>query len=314
MKQYEPIFFGGKETPWDRRRWKGGSAPTSSTTVAQNFSPEEAAARKAVMDQAAAVFNQNNQQLSNSPYPGSVPVGASAATGQAMGAATQAAGSQQQMAGMLPQAQQFGLQGVLDPSSNANLQKYIESAVRPITESYLDPGGVMSQIRSDFGAGQSGGSSRQALAEGVAAGRYANAVGDTTSKIVQGAYDKGLDTFSRTLALTPQTMNSLTTPASTLGAVGATQEGYQQAQNDYAANSRMWDLNAPWLPVQNYANIVFGGASPGTTTTQTGALPQRNYVAGALGGAATGAAVGSMIPGVGTAVGAGAGLLMSLFQ
>lgn len=291
----------------------GSKAPSSSTSVTQNFSPEEAARRALVMDEASRVFSQTQGQIANSPFPGAAPVDPSAATQQALGNAMQAAQGQQNLAYMLPNATQFGMQDVLNPASNQSLQAYMRASLRPLTQSYLDPGGVMSQIRSDFGAGQAGGSSRQALAEGVAGGRYAQAAGDMLAKISNDAYGKGLDTFARTLALTPQTMQALTTPASTLGAVGATQEGYQQAQNQYAADRALWNLNAPWLPVQNYANIVFGGSNPGTTTTQTGSLPQRNYVAGALGGAATGAALGSVIPGLGTTAGAGLGALLSLF-
>jgi len=47
-----------------------------------------------------------------------------------------------------------------------------------------------------------------------------------------------------------------------------------QQLEDYLSNSRMWEYNAPWLPLQNYANIVFGNATPTTTTsTDQGSNP-----------------------------------------
>ena len=64
------------------------------------------------------------------------------------------------------------------------------------------------------------------------------------------------------------------------------------------------------LPGSIYANIVYGGASPSTTSTSSGEAVKKNRAMGALGGAASGAAIGSAVPGIGTAVGAVAGGLL----
>jgi hypothetical protein len=61
-------------------------------------------------------------------------------------------------------------------------------------------------------------------------------------------------------------------PVSTLFGVGAQMEGLAQEEAAYLANQNMWNLNAPWAPLQNYANIVYGGASPSTTSTSSGEL------------------------------------------
>jgi hypothetical protein len=165
-------------------------------------------------------------------------------------------------------AVRFGLNDVLYPSTNPALQDTINAAIRPITESYVDPGGVMSQIRSGAVAANQYGGSRQGIAEGIAAGRYADAIGDTAAKIATEGYGKGLDTFSRTLAFAPQALEAGMLPANVLGAVGAQNEALTAEMEQYAANARMWGLNAPWTPLQNYASIVFGGANPTTVASQ----------------------------------------------
>ena len=105
-------------------------------------------------------------------------------------------------------------------------------------------------------------------------------------------------------------MNLNNMPVSTLSGVGAQMEGLGQEEAAYLANQNMWNLNAPWAPLQNYANIVYGGASPSTTSTSSGEAVKKNRAMGALGGAASGAAIGSAVPGIGTAVGAIAGGLL----
>jgi hypothetical protein len=150
---------------------------------------------------------------------------------------------------------------------------------------------------------------------GVAGGRYLDTIGDISSRMHSDAYNKGLDTFSRTMALAPQNIQAQTIPAQTASAVGQQQEGYVQQQLDYDAAVRQWGMNAPWAALQNYANIVYGGSSPGTSSTSFSSGGGSGSTAmTALGGAAMGASIGSMIPGIGTAVGAGVGLMMGLFS
>jgi hypothetical protein len=211
------------------------------------------------------------------------------------------------------QAGQFGLGDVLFPETNPALRATQAAAIRPVTEAYTDPGGVFSNIRTgSMLAGGQGASTRQGIAEGVAGGRYLSTIGDISAKIASEGYAQGLDTFEKSLALAPQTFALGTQPAAVASAIGAQQEAFGQAQEDYNAAARSWALNAPWMPLQNYANIVFGGGSPGTQTVSTGAAPRSNSALTALGGAATGAYIGSVVPGIGTTVGAGIGLLAGL--
>jgi hypothetical protein len=207
-------------------------------------------------------------------------------------------------------------------------QAAIDAATRAITESYTDAGGIMGQIRTgSLDAGQFG-SSRQGIAEGIAAGRYFDSIGDTAAKIANehqlqdprlatdvalglagmntdlartqmgiegqtknnlmsnlsglteqqiqaltaltgglqnelgGMYGQDADTFSRVLAFAPQALDTGLMPSNILSGIGAQNEMQQQQINDYLANAAMWDYNAPWTPLQNYASIVFGGANP----------------------------------------------------
>jgi hypothetical protein len=246
----------------------GGGGKSTSTTI--NYDPAEVPYRKFTMEEAQRIYNNNAEQMSTGGYPGSKPVGQSDATLAAQQMAIQNAyGAQNQVSGM-QNAVNWGLTQAQDPANNPYLQNAITAAVRPITESYTDSGGVMSQIRDGAGMAGQYGSSRQGIAEGLAAGRYADAVGDTSAKLSYDAYEKGLDTFAKTLAFAPEAMNAGMTPSTWLSGVGAQQENYQQELENYQAASREWGLNAPWLPVQNLAQIVLGLNPTGTTTTTSG--------------------------------------------
>ena len=290
----------------------GGSGGGSSTTTQQNYSPEEAARRAQVMGEAERIYNQTAPSMSSASYPGEQPVPFSVPSVAAQNLGVYQAGQQQIGAHLANQAMEYGLTGAMDVQNNPYLQSAITAALRPTTQQYVDPGGVLSSIRTNAtDSGQFGGV-RQGVAEGIAAGRYTQNAMDMAGKMASSAYDKGQDTFARTLALAPQTMAMNNLPVSTLSGVGAQQEGVAQEEAAYLANQNMWNLNAPWAPLQNYANIVYGGASPSTTSTSTssGGAVKKNRAAGALGGAASGAAMGSTFGPYGTAIGAVAGGLL----
>lgn len=273
---------------------KGGG---SSTSVTQNYSPAEAAQRARVMSEAGRLYNATQEQISSSPYTGAqvVPYSSDTLTGQNL-ARTSANTIAGDINPSLVNATQFGLSDVMDVNSNPYLQSAISAAVRPITQSYTDPNGVMSNIRAEsmFNGGQ-GKSSRQGLAEGVAAGRYAQAIGDTAARMASDGYGQGLETMSRTMGLLPQVTGTLNQPSQLYDAVGSQNEGLAQAQENYFADSRNWDLNASWMPLQNWANIVYGGSGPtSATSTTSGGGSQRNPLLGAAGGALTGYQLGTM--------------------
>lgn len=299
----------------------GGSGDSQNTTTAttMNFSPEEAARRTQVMDEAQRMYWATAGQTGSSQYPGSAPVAVSAETyagqdltrmgaQQVLGGVNQtlAANAQagqgvakQQAVGdaqnnVMAQGLGYGLNGAMNVQNNPYLAQAMQAAIRPITESYTDPGGVMSGIRTNASQMGQVGSSRQGVAEGIAAGRYAQAVGDTTAKMGTAAYDQGQKTFSSALSNVPTWMNAsqgnaqlgidyqkamgsglqnLTSAAQAPGAmysgIGAQNENIAKEWADYAANQRMWGINAPWIPLQNYAGIVYGGSAPSTSSSSS---------------------------------------------
>lgn len=295
----------------------GGDPPApaqSTTTVQQSYSPEEQAARSKVMGAAESIYNTQQPLWSTITNPAADPVGASASTLQAQQMVLDAAqGSGQTMANNASGALNFGLSGaVLNPLSNPGLQANIDSATRRIGETYTDPGGVLSRIRGNFTAGNSGGSgTREGIAGGLAARSYLNTVGDTTASMTSDAYNKGLDYMKSSMAFAPNMYNLMMQPGLSVGAVGAQQEAYAQAQANANASDTAWQLSAPWAGLQPYANTVLGFSNPSTTTTGTAPVSGGSGM-GLLGGAMMGAQMGSMIPGIGTGVGAGAGALLSL--
>lgn len=208
-------------------------------------------------------------------------------------------------------ALQFGLKDVLDPTKSPGFQATLDTATRKVGEAYENPGGVLANIRSSFGEGASAGqSSREAIAGGLAGQGYLNTIGDVTGKLSSDAYARGLDVFKSTMANAPNMYNLATQPAVTLGAVGEAVTGDEREAEAFRAAERGWNINAPWLQLQNLAQIVHGTTSPGSTTTGSppGVTPQQR-----LGGMMGGAAMGYQMSGspYGAAAGAAIGLLMS---
>lgn len=292
----------------------GGGGTQYSTT--QNYSPEEAARRTRVMDTGEDIYNRTAPAVAQSPYPGSVPVGPNPTTiaswdwlyNNSIPSATRVA-----------QAGEGAVTRGLDPSmlyaeSNPYLQSAINAAIRPMQDQFLDAGGTLSGIRTNaIDAGGQGASTRQGIAEGLAASRANRDIGDVAARMASEGYGQALTHQARMAALAPSVQDMAFAPAEAINAVGTQQEGYEQNMNDYAAATRAWELEREWGPLQNWANIVFGGGSSQSTAISQAASPQRNRALGALGGAASGYALGSMIPGFGLP-GAAIGGMLGMFS
>ena len=267
--------------------YKGGGSTTSTNTNV-NYSPEEAARRTQVMDEATRIYEATGSTIANSAYPGAKVAGFSPETIAAQNLAVQNAAGAQDSINQINQGVQYGMTGAMDVNNNQYLQQAIQAATRANNQNFSDAGGTLSQIRTGAeNAGQYGGS-RQGIAEGLAASRLAQTNADVAATMSSAAYDKGQDTFAKTLMFAPQALEAGMTPVNWLSSVGAQKENYQQQLNDYAANEAMWKLNAPWIPLQNYASIVYGGASPGTTSTSSQTLGSRSALGQAAQVAGTG--------------------------
>jgi hypothetical protein len=271
----------------------GGGGGTQSTSTNVNYSPEEAARRSQVMDESQRIYNATAGDMG--AYPGASVAGVSGATQEAQRMAVDASREGQQQVKNINAGVNYGLTGAMDVKNNPYLQDAITAATRPIRQEYTDAGGVMSSIRTDAGnAGQTG-SSRQGIAEGLAAGRMAQAEGDAAAKIGSDAYNTGQQTFQKTLAFAPQAMEASMTPVNQMSSVGAQQENYQQQLLDYQANARVYGQNAPWIPLQNYASIVYGGSAPSTSAVSTGTGAGRNAIGQVAGAGLTAASMYQMM-------------------
>lgn len=294
----------------------GGDAPapqTSTTTVQNTYSPEETARRNKVFDAAERAYAGTNYSSIMNPMP--KPVGPSADTLTAQNMVREAAlGSGLNLAKAGMNATQFGLSGdVLKPGSNPGLQASIDSATRKIGEQYTAPGGVISNIRSNFmNSSPSGQSSREAIAMGLAGRSYLNTIGDVTASMTSDAYNRGLDYMKSSMAFSPQMYNLLMQPGLSVGAVGTQTEGYQAAENAYNAGSDLWNVNKQWAALGPYASIVTGMSNPSSVTTASAPGPQSPGAMGVLGGALAGAQMGSYF-GMPMA-GAGVGAIAALFS
>lgn len=265
-----------------------GDGSTTSTNTTVNYSPEEAAKRAQVMDEATKIYKATKDTIANSAYPGAKVAEFSPETIAAQNLAVQNAAGAQASIDQINQGVKYGMSEAMDVDNNQYLQQAIQAATRANNQNFSDAGGTLSQIRTGAeNAGQYGGS-RQGIAEGIAASRLAQTNADIAATMASAAYDKGQDTFAKTLMFAPHALEAGMTPVNWLSGVGAQKENLAQQQNDYDANAAMWALNAPWIPLQNYASIVFGGASPGTSTSTSSTLGQRS----ALGTAAQAAGAG----------------------
>lgn len=286
----------------------GGSGGSQSTKV--EYSPAEQAARQYVWDEARGTYAQNKEALQSggSPIPGVAGLSGDTLQAQQMGR-NWAYGGAQDLAQQGLQATQYGLTGAMDVNNNPALQGAIQAATRPITQNLQE--NILPGIRSQAVQEGGYGGSRAGIAEGLAVSRANQQAQDAAATMASDAYQKGQDTFARTLALLPQTQQLGVTPTNLLSQIGTQNENYQQEVLNYIASLNDYQANKGWGPISNLASAIYGGIQPGTVTSQQRSSGSK--ARGALGGAASGAAMGSMFGPWGTAIGAGIGGLMGMF-
>lgn len=197
------------------------------------------------------------------------------------------------------------------PQNNPALQGSIDAATRAITNTLLES--ALPAIRDSAERTGNFGSSRQGIAEGLATGRAAQAVGDTTAKIVNDNYATNTGNQLKALGLLPQTIGAQTMGDVTTSGVGDVRQSLTQALLGERVGNFNYDQLAPFLQSKEIMSLLTG--IPGGTNVATASTPQGNPLTSALGGAAAGASLGSAIfPGAGTAIGGGLGALMSFLH
>ena len=254
----------------------GGGQKTQKTTTEYVLSPEQRALIKPAVS-AGQKYAKNPPTLLPGSQVAPFNPNQTAAQQLLLGATL----PQSMVAGQAAGANQFLLGDVLDPQTNPHLRSAINAAVRPINENYLET--ILPGIRGEaITAGQLGGS-RQGIAEGIAARGTQRQVADTAATMANQGYQSGLDAMTKGLALTPQTLQGLTVPGLTTGAVGDVQRGMSQQLLDEQAYKHMYAQMAPWLAAKEVAAV--GAGLPGGTNVSTTPNPvqQSNPLGQALG-------------------------------
>lgn len=266
----------------------GGGQPAETTqTTKVEYSPEEQAARNQVMQAALGTYGQaaaNNDGV----YRGPKPVGFSADTQLGMDMMRQNAFQQQGQIQKTQAANDFTMTDAMYADKNPYLQSAMDAATRPMQEQFANSGGALQGIRQ--GAIESGGygGSRQGIAEGLATKGLNDKVMDVRATMANQNYNTA--TTNAQSAIKNQAMLTLLSqqPGQTIGQIGSAQDAQAQQQENYNANVAQYSKTAQWEPLQNLANIIYGGSNGTTTATGQGPSAPDNTAStiGAVGSAA----------------------------
>lgn len=155
--------------------------------------------------------------------------------------------------------------------ANPAVQQAMAANARNINQAASDPGGIWSQIRQ--GAGESGqfGSSRQGIAEGIAAGRISNAIGDANTGILNNAFNTSQQTALGALGQTGALAQVGTMPGALLSAVGQQNYDILQNQNLDARAKFLFGESQKDKALQTLMGVFQGGLPTGSgsqTSTQ----------------------------------------------
>lgn len=183
-------------------------------------------------------------------------------------------------------ASNFALSGdILLPESNPALRGAIDASTRPLFEGLTEQ--ILPSIRGEANTTGNIGSSRQGIAEGIAARGTQQAAGDVASKVAYSGYQSGLDAQMRALGLLPQTLGAQTQGAQAVGAVGDAQQQMTQKLLD---ELKAQFLQRQTLPLDIGKELIsLVGAIPTAGATATSQIPQPSLFQQLLGTAATAA-------------------------
>lgn len=192
-------------------------------------------------------------------------------------------------------------------NANPHLAGVVETAMKPITEQYLQQ--ILPSLKDKSKADGAYGGSRQDLQENQVATNFAREAADTSGKIYYEDYARERQLQQNAGSLLSQA-NALTmAPGQAMALAGNMQQGWDQSalQNEMMKHNE--SIKAPWYGLGEWANILSSGGYGTQTATSTqpssgigGALQ------GLIGGAGAGAGMATGIGGV--AAGAGLGAFM----
>lgn len=237
----------------------GSPTPSSSTTTTQNPGQQELyKLGLPLLKQAAA----NPPQLPTGP----LQAGFDPAQVQGQEDVLKAAsGPQTELARAGAGTAEFLSGDVLSPDSNPALKGYMDAAVKPLYQNLTES--TLPAIRNASAAVTPFGGTRQGIAEGLAAGRTAQAAGATTAQIANQGYQGGLDALVKNLGLLPGTIQSQLAPGISTSGVGDIRQALAQAGISEANLREQYPQLLPLLMGQTLTGIGGGIQPTGTTTT-----------------------------------------------
>lgn len=195
-----------------------------------------------------------------------------------------------------------------DLNSNPYFSNAADAAIRPVVRQFNES--VLPQIRQNAIASGGYGDSRMGVGEGIASDRLQQNILDTTSKMALGAYQSGMDTQTKALALAPTALQTGAQPGVMMDTVGQAERGYQQQLINDAINKWNYEQTLPGNKLATLQALITGNYGGTTTGTALQDVAKTNRLMSGLGGAAAGASVGTALggPGIGTGIGALIGL------
>lgn len=158
-------------------------------------------------------------------------------------------------------ASNYLLNDAIKVESNPVIGDYVKSARRSLDDAFTE--NVLPGIGSQAIAAGGYGDTRHGVAQGIATGKFMNATKDLTSNIYNNAYNTGLDAMTRGIALSPTTYNTITSPQTTLDAVGSLRRQDQQMKQQDQFIRNNWD----YLFAQDLLGQL--GSLPGGTQVGT---------------------------------------------
>lgn len=204
----------------------------------------------------------------------------------------------------------FNMGPAQNMEANPYLQAAIRSATNPIMDQFQNAGGTLSNIRSHFMSGNSGGSgTREGVATAIASNQLGRTLADMSSGMTMNAYQQAQQNAMQTMGMMPQLLNMQTMPAQLVGQVGAANDNYAQMLLNDQVNRHNFNQNRETAALQNYAQMIsgnYGGTQSGVTTTPG---PTKSPLMSGMGGALSGAMLGSMMGGPMMPFALGGGLL-----
>jgi len=156
---------------------------------------------------------------------------------------------------------------VLRPDSNPALQATIDASTRPITNQLLEQ--ALPAIRGTAVNTGGFGGSRQGIAEGLATGRAAQAVGDTAAKVATTGYNAGLDAMAKGQQYAPQIAGAQALPGQYTSAVGDVRQNLAQQQLAEEHQRSMYEQTLPLMMAKEMVGLGAAIPAQGTSTTGT---------------------------------------------